>query len=81
MIKKQSGNDYKIALFKKFPKIGTDYNTNRRVLGRAPDDEWYDIDNLLDSRTSSVVTSMLPDKFIQVIEDLYKKELDSYSTV
>ena len=82
VIKKQSGKDYKIALFKRLPKVGTDYNTNRRVLGRTPDDEWYDMeDNLLDSRTSSIVTSMLPDKAIQVIEDLYKKELDSYSTV
>tara|TARA_B100002019_G_scaffold45661_2_gene38371 strand:+ start:4938 stop:6614 length:1677 start_codon:yes stop_codon:yes gene_type:complete len=82
VIKKQSGKDYKIALFKRLPKVGTDYNTNRRVLGRVPDDEWYDMeDNLLDGRTSSIVTSMLPDKAIQVIEDLYKKELDSYSTV
>jgi len=80
VIKKQSGKDYKIALFKGLPKIGTDYRTNRRVLGRAPDDQWYDMqDNLLDSRTSSIVTSMLPDKAIQVIDDLYKKELDSYS--
>ena len=80
VIKKQSGKDYKIALYKELPKIGTDYRTNRRVLGRAPDDQWYDMqDNLLDGRTSSIVSSMLPDKAIQVIDDLYKKELDYYS--
>ena len=83
VIKKQSGKDYKIALYKELPKLATtDYRTNRRVLGRVPDDQWYDMqDNLLDSRTASIVSSMLPDKAIQVIDDLYKKELDSYSEV
>ena len=82
IIKKDAGPDYKIALYKELPKVDTDYRTNRRQLGGVPDDQWYDMkDNILSPRTASIVSSMLPSKAIQVIDDLYKKELDSYSAV
>ena len=79
VIKKDSGPDYKIALYKQLPQIDTDYRTNRRQLGRVPDDQWYDMeDNPLPNRTSSMVSSMLPSKAIQVIDDLYVRELNMY---
>ena len=79
IIKKDSGPDYKIALYKELPKIDTDYRTNRRQLGLVPNDEWYDMeDNILSNRASSMVSSMLPSKAIQVIDDLYVRELNMY---
>ena len=79
VIKKDSGPDYKIALYKQLPKIETDIRTNRRQLGRVPDDQWYDMeDNPLSNRASSMVSSMLPSKAIQVIDDLYVRELNRH---
>jgi hypothetical protein len=82
IIKKEktfSGEDYKVALFKPFPKLRRDNRGGLFLSRNIPSDEFYNMrDERLAPSVIEVLTNTLPTNSIRAINTTYENELEEF---